>query len=198
MVVRDFGEKPPRSDTRNGPSGRVRAYLGLGSNQGNLTENLRAARESLALLPGVHFSTVSSIYLTDPQGMRQQPFFANQVAAVDCCSTLHPERLLDMLLALESSLGRDRCTEQRFGPRRIDLDLLLFGNEDMKSQRLILPHPRMLERAFVLVPLAEVAPDLLLPQGMSVIQALERLDYARVGNVICQAGSCKPGSSRSG
>lgn len=198
MVVTDVGENAPRHDTRNRPSGCVRAYLGLGSNQGNLSENLRAARVSLALLPGVRLAAVSSVYLTEPQGMRQQPFFANQVAAVDCCPTLHPERLLDMLLALESSLGRERHTEQRFGPRLIDLDLLLFGNEDMKSQRLILPHPRMLERAFVLVPLAEVTPDLLLPQGMGVLQAIELLDYTRDGNVICQAEPGNSASSRSG
>ena len=99
---------------------------------------------------------------------------------------MRAEVLLEALLATEQALGRVRQGAVRFGPRTVDLDLLLFGNEVMNSERLTLPHPRMLERAFVLVPLAEIAPDLMLPQGMSVAEALGLLRYRRQGNVICQ------------
>ena len=99
-----------------------------------------------------------------------------------------PEALLDMMLDAENSLGRVRESGRRFGPRTVDLDLLLFGNEVMNTERLTLPHPRMLERAFVLVPLAEIAPDFVLPHGLSVAEALGRLDYRQQGGILYQGG----------
>ena len=164
----------------------LRAYVGLGSNLGDGPALLAAAREALAALPGVSLSRASSLYRTEPQGVRDQPFFTNQALELACGPDMRAEALLEALLATEHALGRVRQGAVRFGPRTVDLDLLLFGNEVMNSERLTLPHPRMLERAFVLVPLAEIAPDLMLPQGMSVAEALGLLRYRRQGNVICQ------------
>ena len=166
----------------------VIAYVGLGSNQGDGPAVLASARKAVAAFPGVRLSAASSLYRTEPQGLREQPFFTNQVLRLDCDPGLHPVSLLDMLLETENLLGRVREEAVRFGPRTVDLDLLLFGNESMNSERLTLPHPRMLERAFVLIPLAEIAPDLSLPQGMSVAEALGRLPYRRQGGVIYQGG----------
>ena len=164
----------------------LRAYVGLGSNLGDGPALLAAAREALAALPGVSLSRASSLYLTEPQGVRDQPFFTNQALELACGPDMRAGALLEALMATEQTLGRVRQGAVRFGPRTVDLDLLLFGNEVMNSERLTLPHPRMLERAFVLVPLAEIAPDLMLPQGMSVAEALGLLRYRRQGNVICQ------------
>ena len=162
------------------------AYVGLGSNLGNGPSLLKSARDAVAAFPGVRLDTASSLYRTEPQGVRDQPFFTNQVVRLACAPALRPVDLLDMLLEAETLLGRVRNGVVRFGPRTVDLDLLLFGNEGMNSERLTLPHPRMLERAFVLIPLAEIAPDLALPQGMSVAEALKRLNYRRQGDVIYQ------------
>lgn len=165
----------------------VTAYVGLGSNLGDGAVRLAAAREAVAAFIGLRPGAASSLYRTEPQGFRDQPFFTNQVLQLHCDPALRPDALLDRLLKAESALGRVREGVARFGPRTVDLDLLLFGNEVMNSQRLTLPHPRMLERAFVLVPLAEIAPDLRLPQGTSVRSALGRLPYRLEGDVIYQA-----------
>jgi 2-amino-4-hydroxy-6-hydroxymethyldihydropteridine diphosphokinase len=173
--------------------------VGLGSNLGDGPATLAAARAALEALPGFAVAAASSIYLTEPQGFRPQPFFSNQVLQLACDGAMRAHSLLDALLAAELSLGRERKaispggssvgedSALRFGPRTIDLDLLLFGNEVMTGERLTLPHPRMLERAFVLVPLAEIAPDLVLPQGgMRVRDALRRLRYRQCGQVLYQ------------
>ena len=165
----------------------VAVYVGLGSNLGDGPALLAAARSAMAAFAGVRLIAASSLYRTEPQGLQEQPFFTNQVLELACARGLPPHVLLDMMLAAESALGRIRDGCPRFGPRTLDLDLLLFGNEVMNSERLTLPHPRMLERAFVLVPLAELAPDLMLPQGMSVSAALGRLCYRQRGDVIYQA-----------
>ena len=166
-------------------------YVGLGSNLGDGPRALAAARDAVAAFPGVRVSAVSSLYLTEPQGFREQPFFMNQVLEMVCGPALRPEALLDMMLDAEDSLGRVREGGRRFGPRTVDLDLLLFGNEGMNTERLALPHPRMLERAFVLVPLAEIAPDFVLPHGLSVTEALGRLDYRQQGNILYQGGGVR-------
>lgn len=165
----------------------VTAHVGLGSNLGDGPALLDAARKAVEAFAGVRLMAASSLYWTEPQGFREQPFFTNQVLKLACARDLPPVVLLDMLLAAEDALGRARDKGLHFGPRTLDLDLLLFGNEVMNGERLILPHPRMLERAFVLVPLAELSPDLMLPQGMSVSAALGRLRYRRQGDVIYQA-----------
>jgi 2-amino-4-hydroxy-6-hydroxymethyldihydropteridine diphosphokinase len=164
----------------------ITAYVGLGSNLGDSAGRLAAAREALAVLPGVITARFSSVYRTQPQGFKEQSFFLNQVGELLCSSALTPEGLLDAFLTTEVALGRERAGEARFGPRAIDLDLLLFANVRMTMLQLTLPHPRMLERAFVLLPLAELASELRLPQGMTVREALCGVRHRLEGNVIFQ------------
>ena len=166
----------------------VRAFIGLGSNLGDASANLAAARSALSRLPDMEALRFSPVYRTEPQGMRDQPFFFNQVAEIRCAPALLPLALLEMLQTVEAALGRDRRGAVRFGPRVIDLDLLLFGNTRMNDPRLTLPHPRMAERAFVLLPLADLVPELLLPQGTSVRGALSTLKYTLQGDTIFQNG----------
>lgn len=162
----------------------VTAFVSLGSNLGDAHAHLAFAREALAALPGVRLHSVSPLYRTEPQGLHGQPFFLNQVASLR--TLCDPLPLLEALLDIEKARGRVRGV--RFGPRVLDLDLLLFGNVCMDNERLTLPHPRMLERAFVLAPLADLAPDFFLPQGMTVREALERIPFTRVGGTIYQTG----------
>ncbi|WP_291498605.1 2-amino-4-hydroxy-6-hydroxymethyldihydropteridine diphosphokinase [Desulfocurvus sp.] len=153
----------------------------LGSNLGDPVRNLARALERLGRVSGVRPGGASRVYRTQPQDKPDQPWFANQVARVLCDRTVSPEALLDALLGIELELGRDRGTgpdaPERFGPRIIDLDLLLFGGLVLRTARLELPHPRMERRAFVLVPLAELAPGLRLPAGHTVEEALSRLVF---------------------
>lgn len=132
----------------------------------------------------------SRVYHTEPQEKRDQPWFANQVVRVLCRPPVSAPSLLESLLAIEVELGRDRTAgegaPERFGPRVIDLDLLLFGDEVLRTERLELPHPRMAERAFVLVPLVEIAPEATLPDGRTAAEALAALDYALEGDEIRQ------------
>jgi 2-amino-4-hydroxy-6-hydroxymethyldihydropteridine diphosphokinase len=163
------------------------AYIGLGSNRGNATLHLREALLALRALPGVETAAASSVYLTEPQGKKEQPWFHNQVVRLDCGESVTAGGLLAGLLAAETRLGRTRDPADRFGPRTIDLDLLLFGQEiHTGGQGLFLPHPRMAERAFVLVPLREIAPGLILPTGQSVSELLLCLPHTVAGNRIFQ------------
>ncbi|MDL2266865.1 2-amino-4-hydroxy-6-hydroxymethyldihydropteridine diphosphokinase [Desulfovibrio sp. OttesenSCG-928-G15] len=173
------------------PPDALCAYIGLGSNTGDSVRTLAAAVGALArlpdTLPGVlGLVSVSGLYRTEPQGVKDQPFFLNQVACLACAPSLSANSLLDALLILEQKLGRVREGAVRFGPRAIDLDLLLFGNTSMNDERLTLPHPRMCERAFVLVPLLEIAPDLALPDGRAVAGFLSGLGHACRDGVIYQ------------
>ena len=132
----------------------VRAYVGLGSNLGDRAETLRVALERLAATQGVEVVAVSSLRETDPVGpVTDQPRFLNGVAAVE--TTLGPRRLLEVLLAIEAGLGRAR-TGPPGGPRTLDLDLLLYGEERIDEPGLHVPHPRLHERPFVLEPLEEL------------------------------------------
>jgi len=140
------------------------AYIALGANIGDPVATLRAAFAALGDLPDSRLVAASSLYRTAPIGLAGQPDFINAVAAVD--TALTPEALLDALLAIEAEFGRVRL--QRNGPRTLDLDLLLHGQCEMHSPRLTLPHPRLHLRAFVLHPLAEIAPELALPGRGSV------------------------------
>lgn len=150
----------------------------LGSNLGDTDANLRIAITAIDALKGVTVMAVSPIYRTEPQEKKDQPWFANQIIHVECDSVVTPENLMASLLVIEEQMGRDRSNqEHRFGPRVIDLDLLLFGEEELRSDFLTLPHPRMRERAFVLVPLRDLAPELAFPDGQTLIQALEALEY---------------------
>lgn len=128
------------------------AYIGLGSNLGDRFRYLTAAIMQLHALGGVRVTRCSSVYETAPVGLKEQPPFLNM--AIEVATSLPPLDLLEAMLAVERSLGRVRTV--RWGPRTIDLDLLVYGDVRMRTERLELPHPRMLERAFVLVPLLEL------------------------------------------
>jgi 2-amino-4-hydroxy-6-hydroxymethyldihydropteridine diphosphokinase len=145
----------------------TRAYVGLGANLGDREGTIRAA---VADLPGV--VAVSTLRETDPVGITAQPRFLNGVAALE--TELAPRELLDALLAVERRLGRERG--KRWGPRTIDLDLLLYGDEVIDEDGLTIPHPRLHERRFVLEPLADLAPKLVVPGHGRVKDLLAKLD----------------------
>lgn len=135
----------------------TRAYLGLGGNVGDPAAAMASALRVLDANAAVSVVAVSSLYRTPPWGKTDQPDFMNAVAAVD--TTLSPRALLDLCLETERALKRVRV--ERWGPRVIDMDILLFGSERINEEGLQVPHPRMGERAFVLAPLAEIAPDVI-------------------------------------
>lgn len=130
----------------------MRAYLSIGTNIGDRLSNLQNAVDSLRLLPNTSVTEVSPVYETDPIGFENQADFLN--IAVEIETELTSEALLGALLGIEAALGRVRLFKN--GPRVIDLDLLLFGDEKIKNKVLILPHPRMFEREFVLKPLHDL------------------------------------------
>ena len=134
-------------------SGEEGVFLGLGANLGNRAANLRMALRYVSSLARV--DAVSSLYETAPVGSHHQPDFYNAVCRV--ATGLSPEALLDYLKRVEFEIGRRPAPH--WGPRPIDLDVLLYGERVVETDRLIVPHPRLAERAFVLVPLAEIAPD---------------------------------------
>ncbi|RVU17808.1 2-amino-4-hydroxy-6-hydroxymethyldihydropteridine diphosphokinase [Methylobacterium oryzihabitans] len=149
----------------------TRAYLGLGSNLGDKAAMLDRAVTELGAVPGVSVAARSRDYRTPPWGDTDQDFFLNGALAVD--TTLSPHALLEACLAVETRLGRVR--ERRWGPRLIDIDVLHVADAVVEDERLVLPHRFLRERAFVLVPLAEIAPDLVLG-GETVGAILARLD----------------------
>ena len=140
------------------------AYVALGANIGDPAATLLAAFAALANLPDSRVAHTSSLYRTAPVGLKNQPDFINAVAALE--TGLAPESLLDALLDLEARFGRIR--RDRNGPRTLDLDLLLYNDIELDLPRLTLPHPRLHLRAFVLQPLAEIAPGLAIPGRGSV------------------------------
>jgi 2-amino-4-hydroxy-6-hydroxymethyldihydropteridine diphosphokinase len=146
---------------------KPRVYIGLGSNLGDREANLDRALDVLdgSIPPSLIYC--SGFYETEPVGVIDQPNFLNAVASVDPAK-LSPREVLDRLLEIERELGRDRSKEQRWGPRIIDLDLLLYGDEVIDEPGLTVPHPRLAERRFVLEPLVELAPKLVLPDGRRV------------------------------
>jgi len=141
-------------------------FLALGSNLGNRLENLQHAVNRLA--PFVQISHVSSIYETEPWGITEQPRFLNMV--VEGETALAPEELLGALKTRERELGRTETV--RYGPRLIDIDILFYDDLIYKSDALEIPHPRLAERRFVLVPLADIAPDLLHPSLRLTVREL--------------------------
>ena len=142
------------------------AYVGLGANLGDREATIRRALELLGA------ARVSALIETEPWGYAEQPRFVNAVAELD--TDEQPRALLERLLAIERELGRTR-KGPRYGPRTIDLDLLLYGDEQLDEPGLVVPHPRLHERAFVLEPLAELAPDLVVPGRGSLKALLSRL-----------------------
>lgn len=165
----------------NAPSGTrpVRAYVGLGGNLGDARERVLAAFDALAGTPGLQLAARSSLYRTAPVDAGG-PDYVNAVAIID--TTLSPHALLAALQAIEDRFGRER--PYRNAPRTLDMDLLLHGDVQLSDPVLTVPHPRLHQRAFVLQPLAELAPDLVLP-GLGPLagllpavsdQRIERLD----------------------
>lgn len=133
----------------------MRVYLSLGGNIGDPAHAMAEALRMLDADPSTEVIAVSSLYRTPPWGKIDQPDFLNAAAQVE--TTLSPRGLLDLCLDAERKLKRVR--QERWGPRLIDIDILVFGNLTIHESGLEIPHPRMLERAFVLAPLAEIAPD---------------------------------------
>lgn len=155
---------------------RVPSAIALGSNLGNSHQILEDALKKLAQTPGITLQACSSWYQTEPVGP-PQPDFLNGCALLEV--QLTPQELLETLLGIEAQFGRVR--QERNGPRTLDLDLLLFDNLILDTPALKLPHPRMDERAFVLVPLAEIAPDWVEPvSGKAIAQLVERVDCSGV------------------
>ena len=149
----------------------MKAYLGIGSNVGDMAAMLERAVTGLAATPGVSVLKRSADYRTPPWGKTDQPWFLNGAVAVE--TELEPHGLLDTCLRIEHELGRVR--EERWGPRVIDIDVLAYEGAAVNDARLVLPHRFVRERAFVLVPLAEIAPDLVIG-GERVVDALAKLD----------------------
>lgn len=135
-------------------------YIGVGANLGDREATIRAALERLGAQKEIEIVGVSSLRETDPVGYVDQPRFLNGAVALE--TELPPRELLERMLAVERELGRVR-DGPRFGPRTIDLDLLLYGDAVVDEPGLVVPHPRMTERAFVLEPLAELDPELVVP-----------------------------------
>lgn len=147
----------------------VVAFVGLGGNVGPVRERLQAVIAGFDRLPGTRLLRASRLYRTAPWGLQAQPDFVNAVAML--ATSLPAPELLLRLHAIEREHGRDRAREPRWGPRTLDLDLLLHGDAVIDTPGLQLPHPRMRDRAFVLLPLAEIAPDAIVP-GLGRVDAL--------------------------
>jgi 2-amino-4-hydroxy-6-hydroxymethyldihydropteridine diphosphokinase len=135
------------------------AYLSLGSNLGDRLDYLKSAIQALDSHPDIKVASTSSVYETDPVGYTDQGKFLNLAVKIE--TSLGAEALLDTCLNIEKSLGRVR--EIKWGPRTIDLDILLYNNENIETDRLVIPHPRMHERLFVLIPILEIDPFLKIP-----------------------------------
>ena len=150
----------------------MKAWIGLGSNLGEREAMIRQALEAIAALPDTELLRASSLYDSEPVGETDQPNFLNAVAQVD--TDLTARQLLWNLLLVEKRLGRERT--RRWGPRTIDLDLLLFGDEVIEEDDLRVPHPEMIRRAFVLVPMVELDPLLVHPgTGETLASHLSKL-----------------------
>lgn len=137
----------------------VQVFIALGANIAQPVKQVRRAIALLCLLPHTRLVKTSSFYCTAPVGYADQPDFIN--AVVEIHTSLSARELLESMLAIESALGRERTMVN--GPRTIDLDLILYGDQIIHEHELVVPHPRMHERAFVLVPLTEIAPDVIIP-----------------------------------
>ena len=151
----------------------ARAYVGLGANIGSRRTTLKRALELLGSEEGIEVVAVSSFRETDPVGFLDQPRFLNAAAALE--TELTPRELLERLLAVERALGRTR-EGPRFGPRTVDLDLLVYGDARVDEPGLEVPHPRLHERRFALEPLAELDPGLVVPGRGPVSALLAELD----------------------
>ena len=163
----------------------VQVFIGLGSNLGDRDAYLEMARRALTGSEGILLVRASSLYETEPVGYTEQGWFLNQV--VEIAAVLDPWELLGLLQGIEQDLGRQRLI--RWGPRVVDLDLLLYGDTVLNSPKLIVPHPRLYERSFVLAPLAEIAPDHLHPGGKTTLEHLQALGTGQKIRLFRQAQS---------
>ncbi len=155
-----------------------RVYIGLGSNCGHKPGNLALARGKITDLEGTRIINSSSLYLTAPWGRLEQDDFINQVIEIE--TTLKPSELLRALQDIEIKMGRQR--QEKWGPRIIDLDILLFGEEVLDFPDLKVPHPFMKQRLFVLVPLQEINEKLIFPDDGAKIEEVLSSVFAREGN----------------
>jgi len=153
------------------------ALLALGGNVGDVRETLARAIAMLCERSDIRLLARSSDYATPPWGVADQPPFVNLCVAVE--TALTPQTLLERAQAVERACGRDRAGERRWGPRSLDIDILAYDDLALSTPDLVLPHPRLFERAFVLVPLAEIAPERTIA-GVRVRDALARLDPAGI------------------
>ena len=153
----------------------MKAWLGIGSNIGDMAAMLDQAVDKLAAIPGIRVVARSPDYRTPPWGKTDQPWFLNGAVAIE--TDLVPHALLDACQGIERDLGRIR--EERWGPRIIDIDVLAYEGAAVEDERLVLPHRYVRERAFVLVPLNEIAPDLTIG-GEKVSDALAKLDQTGI------------------
>jgi len=157
-----------------------KVYIGLGSNMGNKSENIAKAIDFVACIEGVNIKKVSSLYLTAPWGRTDQDDFINQVIEIE--TDLSALNLLYCLQDIEIKLGRHR--DGKWGPRIIDLDILIYGEETSLLEELQVPHPYLLERLFVLIPLAEINSEMELPDGSKIREVLSRERALTEGNDI--------------
>lgn len=148
----------------------MRAFIGLGSNLGDRADNLRNAIRAFSSTTGIEVKQVSSMYETEPVGGPPQSDYLNAVIEID--TVLGHRALFDACMTIEHALGRERGSEERWGPRAIDLDLLSMGDLVVSDPDLEIPHPRLAERAFVLVPWSEIAPYVVVP-GLGRVHDLE-------------------------
>jgi 2-amino-4-hydroxy-6-hydroxymethyldihydropteridine diphosphokinase len=153
------------------------AFLGFGGNVGDARETLARAVAALCGGHDVRLLARSADYRTPAWGVTDQPPFVNLCVAVE--TELPPRQLLDRALTVERSFGRNRAAERRWGPRTLDIDILAYGDLAIDEPGLVLPHPRLFERAFVLMPLAEIRPNLMI-QGRMARDALQRLDSSGI------------------
>jgi len=167
-VTRDTGDGSP-----------VTAFVALGSNIGDSVERIRSGLRRLAALPQTRVARASSLYRNPPAGYREQPDFINAAAQLE--TQLSPRALLERLLDIERAEGRVRAMPN--GPRTLDLDIVLYGDRVIDEPGLTIPHPRMCERAFVLVPMVEIAPDAIVPGKGRVDGLLAAVDATGLAKV---------------
>ncbi|MBM7555189.1 2-amino-4-hydroxy-6-hydroxymethyldihydropteridine diphosphokinase [Halanaerobacter jeridensis] len=154
-----------------------KAYLGLGTNIGEREKNLRAAVAHIKKTTDVEVTEVSSIYETEPWGYEEQNQFLNLCLKIK--TDLKPQELLEKCQQIEKRMGRKR--EEKWGPRIIDIDILIYDNLEVNTSKLVIPHPRIQERAFVLVPLQELDSNLMI-KGKSIAQWLEQVSTSGIIN----------------
>ncbi|GFN46694.1 2-amino-4-hydroxy-6-hydroxymethyldihydropteridine diphosphokinase [Candidatus Regiella insecticola] len=176
MPLGDQGVRPMSVGEHSQPTTRQlqrrRVYIALGSNLASPLLQINSALKALARLPDTTLIKCSPFYRSQPLGAQKQPDYLNAVAALD--TLLPAEKLLDHTQAIERAQGRVR-NNQRWAPRELDLDIMLYDNQIINTERLTVPHYGLLEREFMLYPLADIAPGLILPNGESLAEKLEKL-----------------------